>query len=232
MLYLAANWKSNQTITQAKLWLETFRQICPGIPSDYKLILCAPFTDLSQANQYIDSYNIPISMGAQNVSVFEGGSHTGQISSLMLSELVSYCLLGHSEVRLQQSETNETVAAKAQELISSKITPIICLDKPYLENQIKALFKVGVDIKACIFAYEPISAIGSSHPQNSSMVEQVASQISFLTHFNCPILYGGSVTGKNIKVYVSKPHVNGVLVGGASLSAQSFVSLISSLVIK
>ncbi len=229
MLYLVANWKSNQTVTQATLWLETFRQICPKVPINLKLILCAPYTDLTQANQYITTYNLPISMGAQNVSSHSAGAYTGQVNAQMLSELVDFSLLGHSEVRREQKETNEIVAHKALELLKFKITPIICIDKPYLEAQIKALFKLNINIGSCIFAYEPSSAIGSSQPEDPAIAENIASQISFLAHENCPILYGGSVQKNNIRLFINKPHINGVLVGSASLSAQEFVSLISAL---
>jgi triosephosphate isomerase len=112
----------------------------------------------------------------------------------MLGELVSYCIIGHSDRRRDFKETSEMVAEKAQLLLEHAITPIVCLDLPYLDEQIKELFQRNVDVSRCFFVYEPLSAVGTGKPIEPTDANHVANQISFLLDNVAPVLYGGSLT--------------------------------------
>lgn len=229
MRYLIGNWKSNQTVTQTQLWLSQFASLKPQTSSKLKTIISVPFTDISEANRLVNHYNLNLSVAAQDVSPFLEGKHTGEVTAGMLSELTSFCLVGHSERRQEFKETSDIVAQKTARLLESNITPVVCLDTPYLEEQIKLLLKINIPVERCIFVYEPLSAIGTNQPSDPFEVEMVTQKISFLTQSSCPILYGGSVNPENVDQYVSRHHIDGVLVGGESLNPSSYISLMENL---
>src|SRR3989339_2167584 len=162
MRYIIGNWKSNQNLTESLIWLDDMISLVPRLPSDIQVILCLPFTDIASFNEKLAETNYPLSTGAQNVSHLPPGKHTGEITAMMLRELVSFCLVGHSERRRDFGETCEEVAQKAKSLLENSVTPIVCLDQPYLDEQIKTLFQFDVDVKRCFFVYEPFSAISNS----------------------------------------------------------------------
>ena len=170
-----------------------------------------------------------ICTGAQNVSHLPSGKHTGEITANMLGELVSYCIVGHSERRRDFKETSEVVTFKAKALLENSITPIICVDTPYLDQQIRELFEHDIDVTRCFFVYEPISAIGTGKPVDPVDSSHVASQIAFLVDNKAPILYGGSVTSDNIIGFTSQKHIDGVLVGTDSLEPTLFSNIINCL---
>ena len=172
---------------------------------------------------------MPIITGSQNVSHMPPGKHTGEITASMLSELVNYCIVGHSERRQEFNETSEMVAQKTRLLLENSIVPIVCLDLPYMDEQIKALFNLDVDVSRCFFVYEPISAIGTGHPVDPVDANHVAGQIAFLTDNQSPILYGGSISNDNAASFVSQVHLDGVLVGTDSLEPTLFAGIINNL---
>lgn len=227
MKYLIGNWKSYQNITQSLLWLDDIIALKPSITPDKKVILCLPFTDISAFNQKLAEVGLNIETGAQNVSHQPPGKYTGEINAQMLSELVTYCLVGHHERRIEFSETSEVVAIKTNFLLENSITPIICLDKPYLDEQIKALFNQNIDISRCLFVYEPVSAIGTGQPIDPTEANHVAHQISFLTDYQSPVLYGGSVSADNVKQFLDEPDISGVLIGNDSLNPALFSEIIN-----
>ncbi|KKT43127.1 MAG: Triosephosphate isomerase [Microgenomates group bacterium GW2011_GWC1_44_37] len=193
------------------------------------VILCLPFTDIAAFNQHLSDLALPIITGSQNVSHLPPGKHTGEITANMLSELISYCIVGHSERRRDFKETSEMVAQKTRQLLENSITPIVCLDLPYLDEQIKALFNADIDVSRCFFVYEPIAAIGTGKPVDPIDANHVAGQIAFLTDNAAPILYGGSVSQDNVASFVSQSKIDGVLVGTDSLEPTLFAGIISSL---
>lgn len=229
MNYLIANWKSHHTITQSLLWLERLSNLQPHFSSQTQTVVCLPFTDIPEFNRQLNDKKIPLLTGAQDVSHYPAGKHTGEITAQMLSELVSFCLVGHSERRHQFKETSSTVAQKTRLLLEHNITPIVCLDTPYLEKQIKALIENNVNLEKCLFAYEPLNAIGSGQPITPSEANSFASQLIFLTSPQTKVLYGGSVNADNAPEFVSQPHLHGVLVGTDSLTPTDFNNLINSL---
>lgn len=227
MQYLIANWKSNETITQTYSWLEQFRNLAPPQVRGLETIICMPFTALAEANRYVSQYSLPLKAGAQDVSIYSSGPHTGGITASMLSELVSFCLVGHSERRREIGDNSETVALKTRSLLESSVTPIICIDAPYLEEQVKALFNLQIPLEHCIFAYEPLAAIGTGQVADPQQIQSTISEISFLTDSACPVVYGGSVSPDNLSSILDLPGISGVLVGSNSLNPATFVDLIS-----
>lgn len=229
MRYLIGNWKSYNTISQTHIWLVEFSKA--HLPkANLTTIVCAPFTSLAEANRLISQANLPLQIGAQNVSAETAGKHTGEVTARMLSELTRHCLVGHSERRREFSETSALVAQKVKLLLEESLIPIICVDQPYLDEQIRELLALQLPLATCIFAYEPVSAIGSGQAQDPGTAEVVAGKISFLTESQCPILYGGSVTPENVGAYLAKQHLDGVLVGTDSLTVPAFVKLMAAFV--
>jgi len=229
MKYVVGNWKSNQNLTESLIWLENMIALTPRIPLDMQVILCLPFTDIAAFNHKLSETNYPLLTGAQNVSHLPPGKHTGEITASMLRELVGFCIVGHSERRRDFGETSEEVAEKAKVLLENSITPIVCVDAPYLDKQIRELFERSVDVSHCFFAYEPLSAIGSGRPIDPSEANHIAHQIDFLVDGSAPILYGGSATADNAKSFVDQNQVDGLLVGTDSLEPTLFASIINSL---
>ncbi len=227
MKYIIGNWKSNQSITQSLIWLDDLATLKPKITDQKKIILCLPFTDIAAFNQKSSELNLPIFCASQNVSHLPPGRHTGEINAAMLSELVSYCLVGHSERREIFSETSAMVASKCVLLLEHSITPIVCIDTPYLDEQIKELFQQNVEVGRCLFVFEPHSSIGTNNPFNPSDANHVAKQISFLVDHQSPVLYGGSVSSDNVNLYLRQPNIAGVLVGTDSLNPSHFSEIIN-----
>lgn len=229
MKYIIGNWKSNQNLTQSLIWLDDLYALKPKITDHKKTIICLPFTDIAAFNQKLSELNLPILTASQNVSHLPPGKHTGEINANMLSELVSFCLVGHSERRHDFSETSENVAQKCRLLLESAITPIVCVDLPYLDEQIKELFKNDVDVSRCIFVFEPLSAIGTQNPLSPQDINHVAQQISFLTDGASPILYGGSISADNIHLFRDLHNISGFLVGTDSLNPTHFAEIINQI---
>ncbi|PIZ24752.1 hypothetical protein COY48_01310 [Candidatus Collierbacteria bacterium CG_4_10_14_0_8_um_filter_43_86] len=227
--YVIGNWKSNQNITESLIWLDGISALRPKFSPDLTVILCLPFTDIAAFNQRLSDIGLSIITGSQNVSHLPPGKHTGEITANMLCELVSYCIVGHSERRRDFKETSEVVAQKTRLLLENSIIPIVCLDLPYLDEQIKALFNLDIDVSRCFFVYEPISAIGTGKPVDPVDANHVASQIAFLTDNSAPILYGGSISQDNASSFVTQSKIDGVLVGTDSLEPTLFAGIINSL---
>lgn len=215
MNYLVGNWKSNKTIPEAKEWLKKITNY--QLPStNLEIVIAAPFTVLSFLKT-----NSSFRLAAQNISPFPSGPYTGEISGEMIKGLVDYVVVGHSERRRHFGETNEMVAKKTKQALQFQITPIVCLDEPYLESQIKAINH------QLIFAYEPLAAIGSGKPDTPQNANLVAERIKKMTE-GAFVLYGGSVDAKNAKNFMVEKNIDGLLVGQASLNANEFAKIIQA----
>lgn len=229
MIYLIANWKSHLSNTQSLIWLKEIERLNPNISPNLKVIVCLPFTDLPEFNRHLNFSKTPLSVGAQTVSPYPAGKHTGDITAEMLSELVTYCLVGHSERRASLKETSQDVAKQCQRLLQTNITPVICVDAPYIDEQIKELFTKNIPLSRCLFVYEPISAIGTGKPEPPEDASGVVSKITLLTNGDSPTLYGGSISPQNVLSFTSQTNINGVLVGTSSLNPSTFSRLINLL---
>lgn len=219
MKFIIANFKSHQTVEEAEDWIKQFGS--GYLPTQDKSVILAPsFTNLWRFKRVNKIF-----LAAQDVSPFPPGAYTGAVNARQLKALgVDYCLVGHSERRRWFHETHQEIANKVRELLEQQITPVLCLDEPYLNQQLAAL--EGPGLTKIIVAYEPVEAIGSGQPQDPATAEQIALKIKGTTP-NIPVLYGGSVTAKNAPRYTSQNSIDGLLVGGVSLKPDEFLKLIT-----
>ena len=237
---MAANWKMNKTIEEASSFIETFK----GLVKDSKveIVIAPPFTTLSQLKKITETTNIQVA--AQNMHYEDNGAFTGEISPLMLKNLAEYVILGHSERRQYFNEDNNIINKKIKAALSNNLKVILCVGESLEEresnktnsiitNQIKNCLNKIDAIKNIVIAYEPIWAIGTGKTATPEQAEEVHKFIRELlsniydenSSQVTRILYGGSVKPSNIKELMEKENIDGALVGGASLSPESFAEL-------
>ncbi len=196
---------------------------------------------LIPSNIYLASVNIPnISLGSQNVSMYEMGPHTGEVSASQLRQLgVSYCLVGHSERRKEQHETNIEIRNKIKNLLNQGIIPILCIGETkeekntahtviYQELQEALIGLTEEELKKVIIAYEPVWSIGTGLIPTSTEIESIVTKIKE-TYPNNLVLYGGSVTLENIEKLTQENAVDGYLLGGLSLQLDKVQILIDKI---
>jgi triosephosphate isomerase len=189
--------------------------------------------------------NSSIKLGAQNMYFETEGAYTGEISPIMLCELCEFVILGHSERRWYFGETDEIVNKKVKAALANKLQPILCVGERLAENeagetedvinkQVTGALRGIEPVSNLVVAYEPVWAIGTGKAASG---EQAAATIRFIRDVlaklwnksiaqNVRILYGGSVNSKNIAEFISRPEIDGALVGGASLKSEEFVSIV------
>jgi len=211
-------------------------------------IVCPPYTSLMTAQQLIKGTSIKL--GAQDVSLFDSGAYTGEISLSMLKSVgCDYVIVGHSERRQYHAETNEIINQKAKKVLSGGLVPIICVGETLEEreknitSQILTTQVKGVlaglsasEVEKSIIAYEPVWAIGTGKTATKEQAEEVhllirtlISQLySSTTAEKVIIQYGGSVKPDNAKELLSQPNIDGALVGGACLKADSFAAIVNA----
>lgn len=196
---------------------------------------------LIPSNIYLSIVSTPnISLGSQNVSMYEMGPHTGEVSAVQLKQLgVKYCLVGHSERRKEQHETNAEINGKIKSLLNQDIIPILCIGETkeeknaahtvvYQELQAALSGVTEEELEKVIFAYEPIWSIGTGLIPTSSEIESIISIIKE-TYPNNRVLYGGSVTIDNIEKLTQEKTVDGYLLGGLSLQLDKVQELIDKI---
>jgi triosephosphate isomerase len=243
--FIAGNWKLNKTVSEALEFISALKEACQGI-SEAEIVAIPPFTALYPLSSRIQ--DSPIKLGAQNLFWEETGAYTGEISATMLLDVgCTYAVIGHSERRQYFGETNTTVNRKIQAALSYGLIPIFCMGesleeresgntKKKIESQIlEGLEDIGnEEFRKIVFAYEPIWAIGTgltATPEQAEdvhrfirniMAEKYGKNVS-----SCAIiLYGGSVKPDNTYSLLLEKDINGALVGGASLKADSFAEII------
>ncbi len=225
-IFIVANWKANNVVV--KDWTEQFKFLSLQIKNDElkKIIVCPPFTSLIQVRALIEQNDLMISLGAQNISRFPQGAHTGEETGEMLKDIVDYVIIGHSE-RRAMGESEESIGSKLIHARKHNLTPILCISKlEEIDSQrenIKNIFSPG----QIIIAYEPLQAIGSGIPDTPEHADDFGKQLKNIVG-DVPVLYGGSVKGENVKVFTSQIYISGVLVGGASLKADSFYEIVKN----
>lgn len=229
MKIIAGNWKMNGTRSA----LEEMQDAMGKIMTDNTVILCVPFTLISGAKG-------PVAVGAQDVSTHDKGAFTGEISAEMLVAAgAKYVIVGHSERRMYHGETNEIVNQKAKMALSAGLTPIICVGETMDERKAGKTMEIiesGVRESVpmgggnVIVAYEPRWAIGAGITPTDDEIATahtlIADILAKMGRGGTPILYGASVKGANAAQIMSIPHVDGVLVGGASLKPDDFIPII------
>lgn len=215
--FIIANWKSHKTFEETETWFSDMSLTLREKPysKESEIIVCPPFPLLQLSQTLVKKHSLPISLGSQDISPFPEGAYTGAVSGKLLREITAYAIIGHSERRKYFSETPEILAQKVGMARSFGIQPIYCTSEK--DEKIPP----GVDI----VAFEPLSAIGSGQPDTPEDAEAVA---SFLKQKNSVlyVLYGGSVTSDSVNRFTQQSSIDGVLVGGASLSPQDFAAII------
>lgn len=242
---LAANWKMNMDHLQT---IEFMRQLSALLPEEEwengpQTAIFPPFTSLRTAQVFSDSYNLPIALGAQDVSHHASGSFTGEVSASMLKALgCIYVLVGHSESRKNHHETREELVGKIKNSIACSLTPILCVgekkkDKENWEEITSQAEEVICDLepferKKVIISYEPVWAIGSSMTASPDRIYAASSalkkQMQEKFDLSPQILYGGSVNENNIESLMGLG-LEGFLVGRASLNPVEFATIFQHL---
>jgi len=239
---IAGNWKMNTTISEAVKLVNELRQGLDEIDNVEK-VLCPPFVSLVAVRELIKGSSIKL--GAQNLYFEEKGAYTGEISPLMLTELCEFVIIGHSERRQYFNETDEIINKKIKAALKVGLTPILCIGERLEQNEAGLttevvtkqlrLALVGIDdLSKMTIAYEPIWAIGTGKAatgkQANKTIGLIRRTISKLygerVAQDLRILYGGSVTADNATEFMQQPEIDGALVGGASLKADQFLSIV------
>ena len=239
---IAGNWKMNTTVAEAVALVSQMCRQLDGI-DDVDKILCPPFISLAAVRELIKGSSIKL--GAQDLFYEEKGAYTGEISPLMLADLCQFVIIGHSERRRYFNESDAIINKKVAAAGRVGLRPILCVGEKLAENeagqteevvsrQLKSALN-GIDnIDGIVIAYEPVWAIGSGRAATGQQANEtigfIRNTIAGLYHEevaqNLVILYGGSVTASNIAEFVAHPQIDGALVGGASLKADQFISII------
>ena len=239
---IAGNWKMNTTVNEAMKLVREMRPRLDEIGGVEKVI-CPPFVSLVAVKELINASSIKL--GAQNLHFEEKGAYTGEISSLMLAELCEFVIIGHSERRQYFHETDEVVNKKIRAALKVGLKPILCVGERLEENeagrteeivsrQLSGSLSGMKELNGLVIAYEPVWAIGTGRAATG---RQANDTIGFIRHNiselygkkvaeNLRILYGGSVTAENIAEFIRQPEIDGALVGGASLKADQFISIV------
>lgn len=245
---VVGNWKMNTTYSAA---VQLAQMVVDRLERPWKnaveVVMCPPFTSLRGVSNVIAFERSFAKVGAQNCHVQDAGAFTGEISPAMLKDLdCSWCIVGHSERRSLCGETDADVAAKCSALARNAIAPIVCVGEPlevyeqgrtaaYVAEQVRGSLAdadlAGVDLAV---AYEPVWSIGTGKVPTPEHVQAVAREIrAAVAQVRCEkraagtrVLYGGSVKPGNAAAFASMPDVDGVLVGGDALRAESFVEIV------
>jgi triosephosphate isomerase (TIM) len=246
-LIIAGNWKMNKTVAEGLDLVKDLKIDLANI-KEVDIVVCPPFTALSEVSKVILHSNIRL--GAQNMSEHHFGAYTGEIAAGMLKEFsVRYVILGHSERRQYQKESDELISKKALAAHAASIKPIVCvgetlaereggLTEKVLETQVRGSL-AGLSkqqMEETVVAYEPVWAIGTGKTATSAQAQeahafirkQLAGMFDESTARRVRIQYGGSVKPSNARELMSQPDVDGALVGGASLETRSFADIIKN----
>jgi len=242
MPMIAGNWKMNTTVDEA---VQLVKSMLSGLDKTggVEKMVCPPFVSLAVVRDLLKGSSVKL--GAQNVFYETKGAYTGEVSPLMLAGLCDYVIIGHSERRQYFGETGEFIDKKVKAVIEIDLKPILCIGERLEENeagkteevltrQLMASCERLYFLGGMVIAYEPVWAIGTGR---SATGEQANMTIGFIRQLvshqhgsdiadNVRILYGGSVTADNIVEIMGQSEIDGALVGGASLKADDFLSIV------
>jgi len=240
---IASNWKMHKTPAQAT---EFLHELIPELDKlvEAERVICPPFISIPAV--YAALQGTSIKVGAQNVHTETHGAYTGSVSVIMLQGLVEYVIVGHSEVRQYQHDTDEQINRKVKILLGHGLKPILAVGESLAQNeageteafvsaQVRADLAgiAAVDMPKIVIAYEPIWAIGTGRSASGSQANNIIGMIrkTLAELFNVDVAqmvriqYGGSVKPDNMREFMSQPEINGTLVGGASLNVADCVAL-------
>ena len=248
---IAGNWKLNKTVKEAVEFAEGLKKVVCNInrASLPEVVIAPVFTSLYSVNEVLKTGNC-IKLSSQNCYWEASGAYTGEVAIDMLKEVgCTYIIIGHSERRQYFSETDEMINKKAKAILAADVTPIICCGESleqreagqtdsHIKSQIVAALE-GIsseDVAKSVIAYEPIWAIGTGKTCDSveanrviKMIRETVKEVAGADAANAiRILYGGSVKPSTIEEQMSQSDIDGALIGGASLTAESFNEIISN----
>ena len=244
---IAGNWKMNMLASEVKPFIEQLKAELPKSRA-CEVVLCTPAVMIPAMIKA--GKEVKVAAGGQDVSKFDKGAYTGEISASQLADIgAKYCIVGHSERRQYHGEDDMLVNAKARALLAKGIQPIICvgesleqreadLTMEYVAYQVKAAL-TGIDaaqLRRCVIAYEPIWAIGTGKTATSAQAQEVCEGIRAVIRKlygarparAVSILYGGSMNAKNAAELLAQPDIDGGLIGGASLKPADFAAIVAA----
>ncbi|MFU0800477.1 MAG: triose-phosphate isomerase [Xylanivirga thermophila] len=242
---IAGNWKMNKTPSEAAVLIDELKPLVKD--TQVEVVVCPPFVCLPIVAEAIKGSNIKL--GAQNMHFEEQGAYTGEVSPIMLKELgVEYVIIGHSERRQYFAETDMTVNKKVLKAFSHGLTPIVCVGETLEQREqgitadlVSMQTKIAMggltkeQAEKIVIAYEPIWAIGTGKTASAQEANEVIGIIrnTIKEMFGqdvsekVRIQYGGSMKPQNAKELMAMPEIDGGLIGGASLKAQDFASIVN-----
>ena len=243
---IAGNWKMNNDLKESEKLIVELKNLLQNEKPNCDVIVCPPYTSLSEAYKLLKGSQIKL--GAQNMHFEENGAFTGEVSASMLKSVgCEYVILGHSERRHIFGESNEMINKKIKKALSAGLKPIFCVGELLEERErgttndvvkkqiLKGLAEISADeMKNIIVAYEPVWAIGTGKTASPAQAQEVHEFIRDLVEItyslevanDLVIQYGGSVKPDNAKELISQKDIDGALVGGACLKADSFMGII------
>lgn len=247
---IAGNWKMNKSYSEGVVLAEGLARELEGGTGDVDVVVCPPTVDLKGVATVIEQQSAPFSLGAQNAYFEESGAYTGETAPSMLTDIgAAFCIIGHSERRGYFGETDEDINRKAKALMAHGIVPISCCGESlevreagthveFVVDQIKKDTEGLVidDPSKYVVAYEPIWAIGTGKTATADDAQEVCGAIrkTLAEVFGqevadgIRVLYGGSAKPENVAGFLEKEDVDGALVGGASLKADSFAAMVKA----
>ena len=242
--FIAGNWKLNTTEAEASALARAVARATAGAPCD--VAVCPPFPHLAAVREAVRGSGVAV--GAQDVYWEEAGAHTGEVSAATLASYCRYVIVGHSERRARFGDTDEWVNRKAAAVLASPLDPIVAVGETLaereageteavLERQVRrGLAGLPLDARLTV-AYEPVWAIGTGRTATPDTAGDACARIRALLRELAGgaadairIQYGGSVTPDNAAELLAQPHIDGALVGGASLDAARFAAIVAAAV--
>ena len=241
-LTIVGNWKMNTSLKSAEILGYVIYRLVEN-EDLVNIIICPPHISLDRVAQAVAGSSVRI--GAQDVHPESSGAFTGEISAPMLAELVEFVIVGHSERRALFDESDEFIARKVLASIEAGLKPILCVGESLEDrragraervvgSQLLTCLADVTDVSSLLVAYEPVWAIGTGEAATPQIAQDMMSSIRSALRFkyadaadSVPCLYGGSVNADNVQSFVSQPDIDGALVGGASLDAESFAAIVA-----
>lgn len=246
--YIIANWKMHLSPRQAAFLTDQLKKEIGRVPSDVQVVLCPPMLDLLAVQAELGA-STKLELGVQNVYPMDEGAFTGETSVAMVKDIAKYVLVGHSERRHVFHERDSLLAQKMSATLRHGLTPVFCVgetkrekDDGHAKRVVSDQLEAGLsllteeELTDIIIAYEPVWAIGTGDNAKPKDADAMFVHIRSWLHtkYNeatskaIPILYGGSVNDKDAGSFLKLPDCNGVLVGGASLKADSFAAIVAA----
>ncbi len=245
---VAGNWKMNTTLPEGIKLAEEVNAALANVNPKCEVVICAPFTHLASINNVIDKTKL--GLGAENCADHRSGAYTGEVSAAMVASTgAAYVILGHSERRQYYNETSEVLRDKVRLALDNGLTPIFCIGEVLEQRENGSFFDVvktqieeglfnleANEFGKIILAYEPVWAIGTGKTASDDQAQEmhafirktIADKYGKEVADNTSILYGGSCKPTNAAQLFAKPDVDGGLIGGAALEAESFMGIVNA----